>query len=160
MNFRVLRINSQKDYSQGVMFGVNNYEFEGGEQIKQLCYTLEDESRVVKVAKETRIPSGRYLLSLRTEGNLTKKYQARFPEIHKGMIWLQDVPNFVYIYIHCGNDDEDTSGCVLIGESLGKGTVLNSRSAYRKVYPIIRDSIKDGKTYLEVVDYDTPPEVG
>lgn len=138
------------------MFGLGD-AFDTVGEIKQLCYTLEDESRVVKIAGETRIPSGTYQLSLRTEGNLTKKYQARFPDIHKGMIWLNDVPNFVYIYIHCGNDDEDTAGCVLVGEYLGIGKILNSRNAYRKVYPMIRDSIKAGKTYLEVIDYDTPP---
>lgn len=154
MNYRLLRINSQNDYSQGILFVT------GETYTRYLCYTLEDEFREVKVFGETRIPAGRYELRLRNEGNLTKKYRARFPDIHKGMIWLQDVPNFKWIYLHCGNDDDDTNGCILVGSLLKPGKVLKSRSAYRRVYPIIRDNIKARKTYLEVIDYDTPPEVG
>jgi len=155
MNYRVLRINSQSDYSLGVMFTV---AFRGSAtQIRHLCYTLEDESRIKKVAGETRIPANTYELKLRTEGPLNNRYRVRFNDIHEGMIWLQGVPNFKWIYLHCGNDDDDTDGCILVGSYLRLNKVLNSRSTYRAIYPEMVRNIKAGQTFLEVVDYDTPP---
>ncbi|KKK90217.1 hypothetical protein LCGC14_2725280, partial [marine sediment metagenome] len=80
-----------------------------------------------------------------------------FSDIHEGMIWLQNVPGFKYIYIHCGNDDDDTDGCILVGSYLRLNKVLNSRSTYTRIYPGIVENIKARKTYLEIIDYDTPP---
>jgi len=158
MNYRLLRIDSQMDFSMGVMFTVgSNGSIDDTGRIRHLCYTLEDEFRVKKVSRETRIPSGDYELKLRTEGSLTKRYQARFADIHEGMIWLQDVPGFKWIYIHCGNDDDDTDGCILVGSYLRLNRVLNSRSTYRSIYPGMVANIKARKTYLEIIDYDTPP---
>ena len=80
-----------------------------------VCFGLEDEFREEKVAKETRIPSGTYDVRLRTEGVHHSKYSNRFEDIHKGMLHIQNVPNFTFILIHCGNTDEDTDGCLLVG---------------------------------------------
>ena len=56
------------------------------------CYTLEDQRQVKKVKGETRIPAGTYEIKLRTVGGFTKRYEQRFPDMHRGMLWLQDVP--------------------------------------------------------------------
>ena len=80
-----------------------------------VCFGLEDEFRETKIASETRIPAGTYDVRLRTEGGHHNKYSTRFNEIHKGMLHIQDVPNFTFILIHCGNTDEDTDGCLLVG---------------------------------------------
>ena len=158
MNYRLLRINSQSDFSTGVMFTIgSNGPIDDSNKIRHLCYTLEDEFREVKVSGETRIPAGTYELKIRTEGSLTKRYEARFPDFHEGMIWLQNVPNFKWIYIHCGNDDDDTDGCILVGSYLRLNRVLNSRSTYKAIYPGIVANIKKRKTYLEIIDYDSPP---
>ena len=159
MDYRLLRINSQLDYSMGVMFTVATNVHDPGPviQVRHLCYTLEDEFREVKVRKETRISAGTYELKLRTVGPLNSRYQLRFNDIHEGMIWLRSVPNFKYIYLHCGNTDDHTDGCILVGSYLRLNRVLNSRSTYRAIYPGIVESIKAGPTYLEIVDYDTPP---
>ena len=151
MNYRLLRINSQADFSAGVMFSLEN------EKIRHLCFTLEDEFREIKVARETRIPANIYELELRENSPLSDRYRARYPDIHQGMIWLQAVPGFRYIYIHAGNDDDDTDGCILVGSYLRLNKVLNSRTTYRAIYPGIVESIKAGPTFLEIVDYDTPP---
>ncbi len=160
MDYQILRINSQLDYSMGVMFTVGVSIHDSGPivQVRHLCYTLEDEFRVKKVSKETRIPAGTYELKLRTEGPLNERYKTRFHDIHEGMIWLQNVPEFEYIYLHCGNDDDDTDGCILVGSYLRLNKVLNSRSTYRAIYPGIVENIKAGPTYLKVIDYDTPPK--
>ena len=152
MNYRLLRINSQADFSAGVMFSLDVG------RIRHLCYSLEDEFREVKVRKETRIPADTYKLKLRENSPLSNRYQFRYPDIHQGMIWLQDVPGFKYIYIHCGNDDDVTDGCILVGSYLRLNRVLNSRSTYRAIYPGIVENIKAGPTYIEILDYDTPPK--
>lgn len=112
-----------------------------------LCFTLEDEKRNVKVRGETAIPTGTYRITLRDFGGKHQKYLAHYgSQFHKGMLWLRDVPNFQYILIHVGNDDDDTEGCILLGENaignkVRDGFVESSRSAYERVYPIIRDAL-------------------
>ena len=78
-------------------------------------FTLEDERRRTKVHGETCIPVGRYAVRLRAVGELHRKYAARFPDVHRGMLWLQEVPGFQWIYLHIGNDEGDTDGCPLVG---------------------------------------------
>jgi hypothetical protein len=81
------------------------------------CFGLEDEYREEKVPKETRIPAGTYKVGVRTVGRLHGKYSKRFPKFHKGMLHILDVPNFEYILIHCGNTDDQTEGCLLVGST-------------------------------------------
>lgn len=116
-------------------------------------WTLEDTRREHKVFGETRIPAGRYRLELRNEGGMTARYAARFPDMHRGMVWLQDVPMFDYVYIHIGNGPEHTEGCILVG--LGRDTdwIVSSAAAYRRIYPEIVEAIDEGgPVYLDITD--------
>jgi len=86
-----------------------------------LCYTLEDEIREVKVPNETAIPAGLY--------NIRIGFSPKFQEF---MPFIDDVPGFEYIRIHTGNDDDDTSGCILVGMSvsLSECRLIRSRAAF------------------------------
>ena len=103
------------------------------------CFTLEDEIRAVKIKGETAIPPGTYKVLPRAEGGMHPKYAARYP-FHVGMAHLQDVPGFEYVYIHTGNTDDHTDGCILVGtnyKATGKGgnhVIEDSRTAYKKLY--------------------------
>ena len=123
-----------------------------------MCWTLEDEHRDTKVMSETRIPAGEYKIGLRKEGGHHVKYGAKFPTIHEGMLELQDVPNFKYILIHIGNTDEDTAGCLLVGNSAQIGSILTvgeSTVAYKRIYTIIANTIKNGKDVKIIIkDHD------
>lgn len=117
---------------------------------KFFCYTIEDEYRDVKVKGETRIPEGTYKIDLRNEGGLTQKYAQKFPGIHKGMLWLRNVPNFQYIYIHVGNTDDNTDGCILVGDSVNNNTIADgfigsSRPAYTRLYKAIISAMETGE---------------
>ena len=79
---------------------------------KNKVFTLEDDYDDVKVKGHTRIPAGEYEIILRKAGTIYEKYVKRFGSIMKGMPWLQNVPNYEYVYIHCGNTEKDTSGCI------------------------------------------------
>tara|TARA_Y100001972_G_C7591095_1_gene296284 strand:+ start:148 stop:612 length:465 start_codon:yes stop_codon:yes gene_type:complete len=144
MELLVLRFSTQKDSTNGLLFEVNDLG------LNFLCYTLEDEHRVLKVKGETRIPNGVYYLGLRKEGGFHNKYKKRFTGIHKGMIEVLDVPNFKYVLFHCGNTDEDTGGCLLLGDSqennyiIKDGFIGKSTNAYKRIYPIIAKELELG----------------
>ena len=111
------------------------------------AFTIEDERRKVKVPGETCIPVGHYKLALRTEGKLHVSYAQRFPAIHRGMIWLLDVPGFEWIYLHCGNTDDETDGCLLavttpIVTPGGEFKGSESTRAYERIYPKIANAIQ------------------
>jgi hypothetical protein len=107
------------------------------------AFTLEDPFQIKKIPGKTRISNGTYLIKLRTEGGMHQRYSKRFPEMHKGMLWLRSVPNFEYIYLHCGNDPEDTEGCPLVGTTLDSKSekIFGSVEAYKKIYPKISEAI-------------------
>jgi hypothetical protein len=156
MKYEVLRVSSQKDSTSGLLFEVNN-----GKRTF-LCYTLEDEQRDVKVWGETRIPAGTYKLGLRTEGGFHNRYLSKYgADFHKGMIWVLDVPGFEWILWHSGNTDENTAGCLLLGNTQTSNLVAKdgfiglSRDAYKLVYPRVLAAIESGlDVEVEYIDYD------
>ena len=140
MEVSVIRFSSGQESTLGLL--LINGKFE--------CYTLEDEARDIKVAGETRIPANRYRIKLRTEGGQHEKYQRRFPTMHKGMLHITDVPNFKWILIHIGNDDDATEGCLLVGDeannnNIRDGFIQGSENAYRRIYPVISHAIQMGE---------------
>jgi hypothetical protein len=94
---------------------------------KYFCDTLEDvdrgliqtmplaEIKRIKVMHRTAIPAGTYKMIV----NVSPTKQRLLPR-------LLDVPGFDGILIHRGNTDADSSGCVLVGENMQVGKVLNS----------------------------------
>ena len=156
MELEVLRFSSQKDSTNGILFDVT-----GGKR-QFLCYTLEDEFREDKVSGETRVPSGTYKVTLRTVGGFHGRYDKKYGEMHKGMLWVRDVPNFEYILIHTGNTDEHTAGCLLLGDSQqanfgnSDGFVGSSTQAYKRVYPSIAKALEEGESVsITYTNFDT-----
>ena len=155
MNLEVLRFSSKPDSTSGLLFEVTDI----GRSF--LCYTLEDEARVLKVKGETRIPAGIYNIELRKEGGFHQRYAKKYSDIHRGMLHVVDVPNFEYILIHTGNTDEHTAGCLIVGDSqenngvLKDGFVGKSVNAYRRIYPRIAKAIESGEQVtIKYIDYD------
>jgi len=155
LKYEVLRISSGKDSTSGLLFEINN-----GKRTF-LAYTLEDEQRDVKVWGETRIPAGTYKLKLRTEGGFHSRYVGKYGAMHKGMIWVQDVPGFEYILWHTGNTDEHTAGCLILGNTqtnnrIAKdGFIGSSVDAYKFVYPRVAAAIESGQDVeVTYIDYD------
>jgi hypothetical protein len=125
---------------------------------KFICFGLEDEYRTEKLANETRIPAGTYTVKLRTEGGFHQRYKQKFPQMHRGMLHVQNVPGFEYILIHIGNTDEDTAGCLLLGEqavtTLGDMRVNMSKVAYERFYPAVIDAALAGALSIIYLDND------
>jgi len=154
MKLEVLRFSSGKDSTSGALFSV----VEGVKTF--LCYTLEDEYRDNKVYSETRIPAGIYEIRFRTVGGFHAKYSKRFQDIHKGMLHIVDVPGFDYILVHCGNTDEHTAGCLLVGDTQNNnmveedGFIGRSTAAYKRIYPKIAKALEQGEEVtITYIDY-------
>lgn len=120
-----------------------------------LWFSLEDEYRLEKVAAETRIPAGTYQICPRLGGGMIQRYKRRFPW-HQGMLHLQDVPGFKYVYIHVGNTDEDTAGCILVGygADLRSMTIQASTPAYAELYEKIYAAANAGDLEITIEDRD------
>jgi len=121
------------------------------------CYGLEDEPRADKIAGETRIPAGKYKVGVRKTGGFHKRYTGRFPDFHRGMLHVIDVPGFEYILIHIGNTDDDTAGCLLLGTSANINKQLsinNSTGAYKKLYAKVMAAAEAGDLTITYVDAD------
>ena len=153
MKLEVIRFSSQNDSTLGLLFDVTNSR-------KFLCFTLEDEASDTKIMAETRIPEGIYELKLRTVGGFHGRYSKKYGSWHKGMIHVQNVPNFRYILWHTGNTDEHTAGCLLLGDTSQQninkeGFIGASTAAYKRVYPKIADAILSGKQVrVRYIDFD------
>ena len=143
---RLLRYSTTEESTLGLLFDGPGW----------LCHVLEDPPQSLgKIPGRTRIPEGIYSLELRTSGGFHERYAKRFPAIHRGMIWLRQVPGFTWILFHCGNTAEDTSGCLLAGtrannNQLGMGRIYQSADAYVRAYPIIAAQIERGPLSIDV----------
>ena len=141
MELEVIRFSSGTDSTNGILLEVDKYapapHAEG----------YRDEKKY----GETRIPEGTYKLALRKTGGYNAKYSKRFSSIHIGMLHVINVPGFEYILIHCGNTDEHTAGCLLVGDSQENnqitkdGFIGKSTQAYKRIYPRIAEAIDCGE---------------
>ncbi len=136
---------------------------------EHLCFVLEDEGRNRKVFGQTRIPAGRYRLTLRTnvappgqKKTFHQRYLDRFGDRHKGMIEITGVPTHTAVLIHIGNKETETAGCQLPGTTpimeIKNGwpeyRVGNSTGAYWKVYELVVPTLlAGGDVWLEVEDW-------
>jgi len=154
LKLEVLRFSSAKDSTLGIMLDVT-------QGTRFLCYTLEDEYRSKKVHSETRIPAGTYKIKFRKVGGFHNKYTTKYGSMHKGMLHVQDVPGFEYILIHVGNTDEDTAGCLLVGDGQNQnvtkdGVISSSVNAYKRIYPPIAKALERGdEVTITYKDFDT-----
>lgn len=155
MELQVIRFSSQKDSTLGMLMEKKD------KGPSFLCFTLEDEYRTVKKYGETRIPAGRYRIKLRTEGGFHERYLNKFgPDFHKGMLWLQNVPNFEYVLVHIGNSDDDTAACLLVGDGsqqniTEEGMITSSTNAYKRIYPPIAEALlNNDEVWITYIDFD------
>ena len=136
MKLELKRFSSQSDTTLGILFVDGEFE----------CFTLEDEYRADKVKGETRIPAGTYKVEKREVlSGLTEKYRKKYPwfDFH---FMLQDVPNFQYVYIHIGNDDDHTDGCLLVSDAVKSNrfdennNLSSSGPAFKRLYQKMSES--------------------
>ena len=151
MELKLLRYSSGHESTLGILY------IDG----KPSAYTLEDEYRTQKVRGETRIAAGIYPVKFREDPSpKTMQYRERY-DFFKWHLELQNVPDFNYVYIHVGNKDEHTDGCILVaGTSIlnddkRDGFIGNSVEYFRKVYMKVAAALDKGeKVTIQIIDYD------
>jgi hypothetical protein len=142
MIITVKRYYSDDAHTKGLMF-ING---------RFACYTLEDAQRCKKISGQTAIPNGVYNVDFRRENTpLTAKYKDRF-DWFTYHLQLLDVPGFEWIYIHVGNTQIDTDGCLLVGNTANTKSIANSVKAFKSVYDMIGKALMNGESVTIVVN--------
>lgn len=122
---------------------------------KYFCDTLEDTDRGLsddmtkveiqarKLEHITAIPTGVYYITL---GVSSPKFGSNkfYQEVCNGKLpRLMGVKGFDGVLIHCGNTAKDTDGCIIVGENKVKGQVINSKTTFRRLYPVLWKAWKE-----------------
>ena len=123
MKLKLIRKYKCPSYTIGHLY-INN---------KYFCDTLEDKVRQLdsiedKIKHKTAIPKGKY-----------KVVVTMSPRFKRLLPLLLNVPFFEGIRIHRGNNENDTSGCILIGENKIKGKVINSTYYEKKLVELLKN---------------------
>ena len=118
---------------------------------KFFCDTLEDTDRgldnsmslkqiqSIKVKSKTAIPTGVYNITLRVVSpRLSKKSAYKF--CGGKVPRLVNVKGYDGVLIHIGNTEQDTDGCILVGENKAKGKVINSTDTFKRLYAILKQA--------------------
>lgn len=140
MIITLTRTFKKSDYTIGKLTLNGNY----------ICDTLEDTDRgldflmkledilKIKVKGKTSIPKGVYKINMDTVSGRFGS-NSYYKSICNGKVpRLESVKGYSGVLIHCGNTDEDTEGCILVGTNNVKGMVTNSRKAFEKLYNILK----------------------
>ncbi len=150
MNLLLTRYSDNGNSTQGIMHIMEK------SKIRFLNYTLEDEFREVKIMHETCIPTGLYEIKQRKVlSPKTKRYRAKF-NWFDWHLELQNVEGFENIYIHLGNKETDTSGCILVSDTANNNTVNDafngsSTVAFERFYNMVKDELKEGsKVFIRI----------
>lgn len=110
------------------------------------CDTIEDkvidlnkngkfDDGLSKVMHQTAIPYGTFKVVV----NYSPKFKRELPR-------LLDVPYFEGILIHNGNDQNSSSGCIIVGENKTVGKVTNSTFYMNNLTARIKDAQNKGET--------------
>lgn len=130
---------------------------------KYVCDTIEDKDRGLdnsmklseilkkKVKHQTAIPTGTYDLTINVVSpkfSLKDFYKknangGRVPRLLK-------VLGFDGILMHCGINQNSSSGCIIVGYNTVVGKVTNSQQAFIKLYEILKTAKKGEKITIEI----------
>lgn len=126
------------------------------------CDTIEDVDRKLdksmplkeilrlKVKHQTAIPTGIYDIAM---GVKSPKYSTKpkFKFTEGRMPRLLGVPGFDGILIHSGTTQEDSSGCLIVGQNKAVGKVINSFDTFTALWNVLNKAyLKKEKITIEI----------
>lgn len=128
-------------YTIGSLFINNEYFCDTIEDIDRYLdssMSLED-IKNIKVYGNTAIPYGTYKIDMDTispkfkDRTWAKPYNGKLPR-------LLNVKGFDGVLIHVGNTEQDTLGCLIVGENKLKGKVINSTITFNNLMDRLLES--------------------
>lgn len=141
MKLLLKRIARKKDYTIGKLFIDDKY----------FCDTIEDTDRGLnqsmsvatinskKVPHKTAIPTGTYKITLDVVSPRLSKKDFYIKNANKGRVpRILNVPGFEGVLIHTGNTQDDSSGCLIVGQNKVVGKVINSANTFIELYKMLQ----------------------
>ena len=149
MNILVKRFDFGKEYTMGMLYIDGKY----------ICDTLEDtdrnltsdmtESEILKVKQKhnTAIPYGTYKIDMNTVSSKYSNFaKYGWAKLILGKVpRLLDVKGYTGVLIHPGNTHQDTSGCILVGKTISKGSISRSQATFKSLYDLMIAAHKRGE---------------
>ena len=140
MRLQLKRIYTCKDYTIGHLYINGEYIMDTIEDTDRMLDSNMPLEQILNIKKKnmTAIPTGTYNILMDV---VSPKYSKKqyYLDICGGKVpRIENVPGFSGILIHVGNTAADTAGCLLVGYNKAKGMVLNSKSAFEKLYPLLK----------------------
>lgn len=148
MELLLNRVYKGNKYTIGKLYIDGNY----------ICDTLEDvdrnissdmsldEIKKIKVQDETAIPTGTYKMTLDVVSPTFSKYSFYMETCDGKLPRLLDVPGFEGILIHVGTNENNTSGCILVGKNTVVGQLTQGKECFKEIY----DKLLQDKDNLEI----------
>jgi hypothetical protein len=138
MKLLIKRIFKGTTYTIGKLYENEVYLCDTLEDVDRNLYSTQSlqEIQNMKVYGQTAIPYGTYNINMNI---VSPKFKDRsWAKFCGGKLpRLTDVKGFDGVLIHVGNTNEDTLGCILVGENKIKGQVINSTITFQKLYAIL-----------------------
>lgn len=91
-----------------------------------------------KIYAQTAIPIGTYKVTM----EYSPRFKRKLPHLH-------NVPHFLGILIHSGNDETASAGCLIVGNNTIKGKVTESRATSDKLNAILS---KEKHITIEIIN--------
>ena len=131
---KAIRKYKTKNYCIGHLYVNGIYECDTLEDVDRglTSQMLLDEIKAKKIYGNTAIPTGTYIVNMNT---VSPKFKDRsWAKPYNGILpRLENVKGYEGVLIHVGNDQEATSGCILVGENKIKGKVINSTACFHEL---------------------------
>jgi hypothetical protein len=111
-----------------------------------VCDTVEDKVRdvnkngkfdapkEVKIPSQTAIPYGTFKVGWAKSPKFSNFAKYPYTKKYNGIMpWVQNVPHFQGILIHCGASAASSAGCIIVGYNTIVGRVTDSQKAFYKL---------------------------
>ena len=153
MKLLLRRVAKKATYTIGYLYRWDTTE----KKWVKIADTLEDKDRgldqsmtetniaKLKVKHKTAIPTGQYEIIMNVVSGTFVKKQL-YKEFCGGKLpRLKYVKGFSGILIHSGYDENDSSGCILVGENKVVGKIINSWKKFKEVYTLLKAAADRGE---------------